>query len=148
MGPSNHRETKSVAWRRERESRSSSSHEVFCASRLMPSHLTSLSVEKEQGEGRPAQAQSMDIFCSGQPGLTEPSVFPITYISYANLTKYHHKKTGWRRQRHPGLTGVKWIREAKAKVLEEAASTPMCLLTRPHTESSGSLGDEVAAGRE
>lgn len=29
MGPTSHREMKSVAWRRESESRSSSSHEVF-----------------------------------------------------------------------------------------------------------------------
>ena len=40
-----------MAWRRGRESRSSKSHEVFWASRLMPSHLTSLSVGREEGGG-------------------------------------------------------------------------------------------------
>lgn len=40
-----------MACRRGSESRSNSSHEVFWASRLMPSHLTSLSVEREWGGG-------------------------------------------------------------------------------------------------
>lgn len=50
--PTNHREMKSMACRRGSESRSSSSPEVFWASRLMPSHLTSLSVEREWGGGQ------------------------------------------------------------------------------------------------
>lgn len=41
-----------MACRRGSKSRSSSSPEVFWASRLMPSHLTSLSVEREWGGGQ------------------------------------------------------------------------------------------------
>lgn len=49
VGPSRQREMKSMACRRGRESSSSSSHEVFWISRLMPPHLTSLSVVREWG---------------------------------------------------------------------------------------------------
>lgn len=47
VGPTNHREMKSIACKRGRESRGSSNHEVFWVSRLMPPHLTSLSLNTE-----------------------------------------------------------------------------------------------------
>ena len=49
VGLTCHREMKSMACSRGRESSSSSSHEVFWISRLMPPHLTSLSVARERG---------------------------------------------------------------------------------------------------
>lgn len=66
-----------MACRRGRESKSSNSHEVFWASRLMPSHLTSLSAERERagvkrdrdsGSHRPrARAHSL-----GEAGVRMP----------------------------------------------------------------------------
>lgn len=57
-----------MACRRGRDSRSSSSREVFWASRLMPSHLTSLSAEREWGGGAGQEGRETSTQAGTGPG--------------------------------------------------------------------------------
>lgn len=98
-----------MACRRGSESRSSSSHEVFWISRLMPPHLTSLSVERTGWRGRAGMKRDQDSAGpgpgpeQGRPPIASGLEPGPTWWNRTNhlshlpvlepLNKYHHQRT-------------------------------------------------------